>query len=72
MIVLYDTISIMYRIIVLLYLLFCKGVFDLRTKWTVMSWFHFERMGWFHSCVQFELEHGMSWFRSCVRLESGM
>jgi hypothetical protein len=37
-----------------------------------MSWFHSRRMGWFHSCVQFELEYGMSWFRSCVRLESGM
>jgi hypothetical protein len=49
-----------------------KGVFGSRTKWNVMSWFHSKRMGWFHSCVQFELEHGMGWFRSCVQLESGM
>jgi hypothetical protein len=34
----------------------CKSVFGLRTKWNVMSWFHFGRMGWFHSCVQFEPE----------------
>jgi hypothetical protein len=49
-----------------------KGVFGSRTKWNVMSWFHSERMGWFHSYVQFELEHGMGWFRSCIQLESGM
>jgi hypothetical protein len=37
-----------------------------------MDAFHSERMDWFHSYVQFEIEYGMGWFRSCVRLKSGM